>query len=426
VRTSGIILRNLVSPYGLTAASICLFLIAYFMPPSLYSRYVSEPDYLFLDPTSLLFFLLCTLGFLAGLQIIDYGCRFPDAVSLKRKVRISPTCFILLPLVIGMLFCLYATYCLLRDNRQIVALLLALEASGLKEEGMEINGPISQATPLLMGLVWWALARKSELSLPRSSRRFVAFCIAFAFVLLLLSTTLMVARSVLMPVLAGVVIVVVATKLRNGHLTSAFAFKSIVGLLVAAVVLFLGISVLRGLDNFDAVFSDISGYSIASYNRLAAMLAGNLRYPYAGRGLYISAFASFNRTFNQIFHLNQLLDWPDFASVWNSEFGAVSAAGLDGRLIWSGSFGYIYSDLGWFSPLLLLVYGLVTGWAWKQMKRGTVGGIVLYPWCAYCILFWFGTNFLLDPKAVDLLALFAILALYESCLSTARTRRIEE
>lgn len=424
MRARDIAIRNLASPYGLTAASVLLFLFAYFFPPGLYSHYLPEPDYIFLDPASLLFFVLCAFAFVMGVLIVDYGFYLPEPISLKREVCISPMYFILSPLFIGTLFCLYATYCLLRDNRQIIGLLLALQASDLKEEGMEISGPISQATPLLMGVVWWALARKNELSLPRGQRRIVGLSIGFAFVTLLLSTTLMVARSELMPVLAGVAVVLLVTKLRNGNLTPALAFKSIIGLSGFAVLLFVGISVLRGLDSVDSAISNILGYSFASYNRLAAILAGDLRYPYAGRGLYISAFASFNRTFNHIFHLNRFLDWPDFETVWRSEFGAVSAAGLDGRLIWSGSFGYIFSDLGWFSPLLLFVYGLATGWAWRQMKLGTVAGIVLYPWCAFCILFWFGTNFLLDPKAVDLLALFVLLALYESCLTTACAERI--
>jgi hypothetical protein len=146
---------------------------------------------------------------------------------------------------------------------------------------------------------------------------------------------------------------------------------------------------------------------------LAAVLDGRLHYPYSGRGLYISGFVAFNKTFNNIFHVNQLFSWPDFDTAWRSEFGAVSSAGLDGRLIWSGAFGYVFSDLKWASPLLLFIYGLVTGWVWHLLKLGKTVGVVLYPWCAFCVLFWFGTNYLLDPRAIVLLLVALALGLYE-------------
>ena len=37
----------------------------------------------------------------------------------------------------------------------------------------------------------------------------------------------------------------------------------------------------------------------------------------------------------------------------------------------------------------------------------------MYPWCAFCILFWHGTNLLLDVKFVVLLLVCGGLAVYE-------------
>jgi hypothetical protein len=110
--------------------------------------------------------------------------------------------------------------------------------------------------------------------------------------------------------------------------------------------------------------------------------------------------------------------------VWRSEFDAVAAAGLNGQLIWSGAFGYIFSDLGWFSPLLLYVYGLATGWTWRSQKLGRVLGAILYPWCGFCILYWFGTNYLLDPKAAVLILCVILISLYESLLLRTQTEAI--
>ena len=108
-----------------------------------------------------------------------------------------------------------------------------------------------------------------------------------------------------------------------------------------------------------------------------------------------------------------MFGWPDKDADWRSQFNAVAAAGLNGDLIWSGAFGYIFSELKWLSPLLLIIYGLLTGWAWRALKLGRTVGILLYPWCAFCVLFWFGVNYLLDTQPVILLIDAIFLSFYE-------------
>lgn len=93
MRFRDLVIRNIVSPYGLTAASVLLFLVAWTFPPSLYSHYVREPDIMFLDPASLLFFLLCVLGFLSGLMLIDYLYPVCGFSHEKLMTRVSPMWF---------------------------------------------------------------------------------------------------------------------------------------------------------------------------------------------------------------------------------------------------------------------------------------------------------------------------------------------
>jgi hypothetical protein len=418
VRARDIAIRNLASPYGLTGASVLLFLVAYFFPPSLYLRFVSEPDYLFLDPSSLLFFLLCVLGFLAGLFTFDYSFHVPNFAQVRRTVRLSPMLFILLPLILGICASLLADAKLLRDNPNLLALLIALQASDLKEAGgMEISGPISQATPILMGIVWWTIFRRDELDLHKRQRVIVTTCIVVASFILLLSSMLIVARGELMPVLCGIAIIALIVKQRKGKLSPDVALKFGLGFAGLILATFIGISLLRGINTVDPLITNVIGYTFSSYNRLACLLSGKLRYPFSGKGVYISGFVAFNRSFNAIFPISRFLDWANFDTVWRSEFDAVSAAGLNGTLIWSGAFGYVFSDLGWFAPFLLFMHGLLTGWAWMQLKLAKPSGIILYPWCAFCILFWFGTNYLLDPKVADLIVLVPLFAAYEAAFS---------
>jgi hypothetical protein len=166
--------------------------------------------------------------------------------------------------------------------------------------------------------------------------------------------------------------------------------------------LFFAFSFLRGTYGWDEQINGLIGYTAASYNRLAAVVNGSLHYPFAGHGMYLSGVVTHNQML-----LAGYLNSPDPLDVWASEFTAVSRAGLDGRLIWSGSFGYIFSDIGWFSVLFIFGYGLLYGIAWNWFKRTKVLGIVLYPCFGFCILFWVGSNYLLD-QPLEILSIVAI------------------
>ena len=414
MRFRDLVIRNNASPYGMTAAALLLFLVAFVFPPALYSSHIQEPDFMFLDPASLVFFLLCTLGFLLGLMLVDFISPVHGFRYEKKETRVSPMWFILLPLIASTTLAVLSIILLLRNNDYLLQLVLAAEGEQIKSVGgIELEGTIVQSTPALMGVIWWAIWRKDQLHI-RGWRRFaVHSSIILATLAMLTSSTLSLARGDVMPMFTGIVILFLLRKLIAGKLKPLSALKFAAFFAGSIGALFVSFSMLRGSTGPDVLIGDILGYTIAAYNRLAAVLDGRLRYPFSGRGLYISGFVAFNNTFNKIFHVNQLFSWPDFDTVWRSEFEAVSSAGLNGRLIWSGAFGYAFSDLRWAAPLLIFIYGLVTGWAWRLLKLGKTAGIVLYPWCAFCVLFWFGTNYLLDPRAVVLLLVAAALGLYE-------------
>jgi hypothetical protein len=264
-----------------------------------------------------------------------------------------------------------------------------------------------------MGIVWWAVWRKDQFGI-RGWRRFtVNSAIVLATLTLLASTTLKVSRNDLMPICAGMAILFLLRRLIDGKLAPAFLLKFVAIFVSGITALFSAISALRSAPDLDALIGNVLGYTIGSYNRMAALLDGRLQYPFSGRGIFISQFVAFNETFNKVFHINQLLAWPDAFAVWGSQFAAVAVAGLDGSLIWAGAFGYIYSDLGWLAPALLFIHGLITGWAWRALKRGTTAGVLLYPWCAFSVLFWFGMNDLIETKSLVLFFLVIALGFYE-------------
>ncbi len=67
-----LILRNLISPYGLAMASSCLFLFAWVFPPGIYTRYILEPDLLHYNVAVLVFFAICVAAFLCGVRLTGF------------------------------------------------------------------------------------------------------------------------------------------------------------------------------------------------------------------------------------------------------------------------------------------------------------------------------------------------------------------
>lgn len=417
MRFRDLLIRNLASPYGITAASFLVFLGAFLFPPALYSSYMGEPDLIFLDPASFIFFSLCTLGFVLGLLLVEFMFPVRGFTYEKKETRISPAWFILLPVVGGAATVILSIVLLLRNNTYLLALLLSAQGARVHSDlGIEVEGTLVQACPAVMGIVWWAIWRKDQFNIRGWRRSAVHWAIGIAVLSLLILEALKLTRGELMPAIAGLGVVMLLRRLIDRKLTLTLAAKFGSIFILSIVAAFMAISLLRGIGDAGVIINDILGYTIASYNRLAAVLDGRMHYTFAGRGFYISTFASYNHTFNKLFHANEIFAWPDVDSDWRSQFNAVDGAGLNGNLIWAGAFGYIFSDLKWLSPLLLIVYGLLTGWAWRSLRLGKIAGILLYPWCAFCILFWFGVNYLLDMQPVILIIDAICLVFYESLL----------
>src|SRR5258708_32835749 len=100
MRFRDLVIRNIVSPYGLAMISYAFFLFACLIPPSIYSYYMMEPDLMFLDPATILFYTLCVASFVAGVCLVTW--LFPSSyVYRKCKTRLSPTFFLLAPLPIA-------------------------------------------------------------------------------------------------------------------------------------------------------------------------------------------------------------------------------------------------------------------------------------------------------------------------------------
>lgn len=405
--------KNIASPYGLAMISYAFFLFACLIPPSLYNHYMMEPDLMFLDPATILFYTLCVVSFLMGAWFVKW--LLPASFLGRRfETRISPTVFLMIPLTVGIMLTAASVFLLVELNSDIIVFLMTQQGGQLKDlVATELASAYNLAPLMLTGIIWWAFWRSSDVRLNGWRNLLVKSALVVAILAVIAAATLILSRDILMMAACGLAVLYVIRRTAKRRVSFRFAFGAGTAIAVCVVVLFFGFSFLRGVDSWDNQVYTLIGYTAACYNRLAAVVNGNLRFPFADRGLYLSSFVAFNHTWNRLVPLGRLMNWPDQLEVWRAEFGAVTRAGLDGNLIWPGAFGYIFSDLAWFSFPFIFGCGMLYGLAWNWIKRGKVLGIVLYPCFAYCALLWFATNSLLDSQRAVMAVAAIILASYE-------------
>ncbi|MEG9431415.1 hypothetical protein [Terriglobus sp. ADX1] len=406
------ILRDAVSPYGLASISLALFLIAWLFPPGLYSSVMHERDLLFLEPQTFLFYLLCVAGFAAGFWIV---C--PKVIPMEvptLKTRIPGLLFLMLPLLFGMVQVARGFQQAFHNNPSLIEIMINQQAQDLK--GVDSNNDMAllmNAAPGLVALIWWTMWRYWQLQLRGWKANAVRFMLVSAVLMATSAAILMVSRNQIMEMVAGMTVLYTLHREAEGRLSWRF-IGTVASCLALGVTLLFGLfSFLRGSMSLDAQLNLLLGYSGASYNRLAALILGRLHYPFAGRGVYLSPFLSMNEPLHRIVPLQHVFRWPGFFDEWTSEFGAVERAGLNGSMIFLGTFGFIFCDLGWFTPLWLMGYGIIYGGLWRSVRHSGVVGVLLYPFAAFCVLLWFGTNLLLDSWVIPFIRYALLLLVYE-------------
>ena len=402
------------SPYGLAALSSLLFLFAWLLPPSWYAGVLHEPDLMYLDATTFLFFSFCALCFVAGVAFCVWlSGRDTAHVRPPAALRASPVWFLMLPLLIGATFTVISLVLLIRQVPTLFLLLLSQRAGELKETmATQVEGRFTFAPLLLTAVCWWYFWRSSQTPMTRGQRRVVNTGFVLGLFILLASSIVTVSRNLLMPAICGLAILALERRRQSRGLTPAFLLRGFVIAVTLVLVMFVGVALLRGGGDLSEQLNPLAGYSIASYNRLAAVVNGKIHYPYGGSGNYLSSAIVHTRLLPFAWVLNP----PASIDVWASEFQPVSNAGLDVSFIWSGAFGYVFADSGWFAGPVLFVYGALTGFAWVLFQRGSVFGIVFYPWTGFCILFWIGSNLILDSPIEVILATAILLSIYEALM----------
>jgi hypothetical protein len=418
-----VILNHSMSPYGISIISTLVFLLGWALPVEFYSRLIDEPDLMFLDAETLLFFLLCVGGFWVGLLLVDFLLPTPGLLeTLSRPLRLRGLP-LMLPLMVTTTMTILAGVQLLKTAPNLFVLLFAQQGGMIKYQLADVKlGPLGWAVVVQTVVLWWTYWRLSSSrhrGAERVDRGRILSWLIFAVGLLaqIGISILKVSRSDVMPVFGGLAVLYLMGKIQRGELRTPALVRYFLFFPLGIMCLFIGFGALRGVNDVTVALGDFAGYTLASYNRLAALLHGTMRYPYGGHGIYLFGCLSSNNALSSVIPLKTVLGWPDFFALVASEFQAPQLAGLNSLLIWSGAFGYIFSDIGWAAPLILILYGVIYGLVWRQAKLGTALGLTLYPWFAFSVLSWFSSNLVFDFRFPFFVVAGLVLAGYENVLS---------
>ncbi|MEN5118111.1 hypothetical protein ABE488_12370 [Luteimonas sp. TWI662] len=370
---------------------------------------MGERSDMFLDPLTLVFFITCVVSFLLG----------SISLSPRRQiVRSSPhpalsRTKIAAPLILAVGLNLLSITIFLKSNPSFLTGWLEDAYTAKKE--LDVAGGLTEALPLLYAICCWALWRLLEREDFNGRPDYVLRAlIGIGMLVATFTAVAKVARYDLMPGISGFFITYFIFKTNNGSKPFLSYLLSLGRFAVVIVSAFLLFSWLRGGDERSALFQDLMGYTGASYNRLAALLNGDITFPHAGSGTYAFRFLSHIPFIHRWIDLGDIFGIPQSSDVWASEFGAVHQAGLDGRYIWVSAFGYVFSDLGFLVFPYFFAIGVIAKFSWRSIRSGNTFGLFLYPWMAFSVLFWFGSHYFVYSRVLTLLGGAIVIFLYEA------------
>ena len=409
-------MRNLVSPYGLALVSYCVFLVAWAFPPDVYMTYISEPDLMYHDPLTFVFYTSCVIAFMLGIRACGSFGISPKPVPLTAISTRKPMLYFALPLILSTVSCCVLLY-LLGGKISLVGVIVeqqgAMMKTAQKAGQLEVGGKWQLSLDILRCTLWWCAYRFSQIKLRKIEKVVLYSLFLMGLFVELITSIATVDRTHLMSVLAGLLIIYFYNRSNSRKSSFRSLAVTVIASFGAIIALFSFLSFLRGSSAVTSLVRSLMGYSIVSYNRLAAVLHGLLHYTYAGKYIYLSFYLSEHSVLSDALNLQRFFGTATTQDVWLSEFTSVASAGLMPGFIWSGAFGYIYSDLGWWTLLFLFLTGLMGGYLWAGFKAGRTISVLVYLWFAFSILFWLGSNIVFDGKIVTTLECGILLALYD-------------
>ena len=383
------------SPMWCALISLIFFHFCVLLPPGLYIFLLDEQSHIFLNFSATVYFWACFAAFAAGVGFWHALVRRPVGKSIFRPQMLRSTMpMYWLFISVAVVTISHGAYLLgnlgyLADN---LAFLISSEGNQIKEE--QGTGAIfSYLNSVAIAFTWWGVARLLGAGDGSTLLRRLSWAVTILCGLLVVtSSVLRTARFELIPFIFGVGLIFATIRPFKLRMIDRLRVYSTTG--VALAIIFIGISIARGTESLGTNFA---GYSIAGYNRFGALIDGQLSFSHDGTGARTLSSIAYFPLLGRWFQLNQMMGIPEPFEVWEAGFYSIWQAGLNKLYTFSSAPGIVFVDFGLLGPLFFLLVGILAVAMWQKLEDGSVFGILLYPWFAFSVLFWFGYNLIASP-----------------------------
>lgn len=394
-----------ISPIFLVLYNFLIMMIALLFPPTIYTYFLDEKNYIFMNLSIFLLVTMSLLAFWLGYEI-SY-MTFPKIKCIsKRKIFIKKSIFIGIPLIIFEILTALFIVVFIKQNIGVFYLLLNGLGNSYKEN--ILTNFFFLFVYMLIGIIYWAYNKYKRFTIKSNLIRILIF---IGILEVLLVSSIMLARFIAIPFLIGLVIIFLKYKKK-------FNLFTILKYLILGIIVFIIASIFRSnnSDNiFELIITKFMGYTIASFNRLALVLDGNLNYTYSYTGYYLMPLLSHVPLLHNIIpNIYQI----DYKKIWLEEFKDVESTQLQASYIWSTVYGYIYSVLGYLTPIYFFMLGLLTGPLWKSFVYNKTTGTIIYPWFFAGLILSFTSNIIFLPQFIALLYALLFIILWESLFTS--------
>ncbi|MFC3602510.1 O-antigen polymerase [Deinococcus soli (ex Cha et al. 2016)] len=386
---------QILSPWIIGSIISLSGLISLIIPSKFYSHYLKEKNYMYLDGDVALYVIICTICFCLASALTS---QVSDKIVSERAMNLKKIGFFsdINQLFIFLVSFLLIIYQILVINSQIP--LYSLVASLSSGSGGLARQRITEA--ISSGKVGW-ISIFGALSLnwllyayTKSPSRFKKTLLFLMLLVFILSCIISISRDTIISslIMLGVVYGGIMLKSKKINIVSLIKNGSIG--LFAFLILFTGFDYVRngGKSNLNSSITQVLGYFPASYNRLAAIIEGDLIYPNSNWGYYTTQFLWDTPVVNVI--SQNILDIPqnnlpvNSYQNWTRQFIAVDNAKLNSKYIWSTVFGFAYSDYRQASIVFFIIYGILAGLAYSGFKNESILSIIFYPLVVASIFKW--------------------------------------
>lgn len=402
--------RSLISPGALGYLYLVYALIAFFVPVDFYEGLIHERYFARLDFRMLLFSVGCVVFYQAGTAFAGYFRNTQEVVEESQLCKHADRsgALIVMALVVIAVNLTSAVRIVQQNYAIVTATLLYGQNTGsqFKDEFVSADAMLA-VNPLLILMAWILYSEK----LSGNRSRAIYFLMVAAMALSVFISVIKLARYELIPLVIGIAVLKLRKvyQARENSNSSSKPYRVVAVYSAAVVGIFLIFAAIRDeASGGNGLAANAVGYTVASFNRLSAVLDGQLELSYGGSGIYVlnlfsnlpvvgSSFGSF---------------LPSNAAVYKAEFSDMQMAGLYRGYNWVTMYGYYYADLGlWVFPFCF-VFGVIAQMAWRSFVQSGMLGTIVYPYIAFALILSFASYWISRP----FIAAFAIfIVLYHVC-----------